>query len=65
MAWKFIYSFNKHSLPNMLFPAPFKTDFLHNLFSWETYTESKFPLHNSVNILTKLENRQNKFLKYS
>ena len=41
----------------ILFPAQFKTDFPHNLFSWKTSIETKFPLHNSVNIATKLENK--------
>jgi len=57
MAWKFIYTINKHNLPNMLFPAQFKTDFSHNLFSWKTSIETKFPLHNSVNIVTNMENK--------
>jgi len=57
MAWKFIYTFNKHDLPNTLFPGQFKTDFSHNLFSWKTSIETKFPLHNSMNIVTKLENK--------
>jgi hypothetical protein len=47
----------KNSLPNMLFPAQFKTEFSYNLFSWKTSKERKFPLHNSVNIATKLENK--------
>jgi hypothetical protein len=41
----------------MLFPAELKTDFSYNLLSWRTSIETKFPLHNSVNIVTKLENK--------